>query len=70
MGTKIDVFKNMNPLLHKIQKKVKDPNGPYISTGQTKIRNVCMSVILEFCLLLSLVRPEPTQAYVGTWNIA
>ena len=31
-------------------RKVLDPNGPYISTNQTKIRSVSLSVILEFCL--------------------
>ena len=31
-------------------KKVLDPNGPYISTSPRKIRNVCLSVILELCL--------------------
>ena len=32
------------------RKKVLDPNGPYISTKNLKKRNVCLSVILEFCL--------------------
>ena len=35
-------------------KKVLDPNLPYIRTSQTKIRNVCLSIILEFCLFLSV----------------
>ena len=34
------------------EKKVQDQNGPYyISTSQTKMRNICLSVILEFCCL-------------------
>ena len=42
----------MSPLLLQLpEKKVPDPSGPYISTFQTKIKNVCLSVILEFCLL-------------------
>ena len=40
------------------------PNGKYISTSQTKKRNVCLSVILEFCLQLllwlSIVQLQPT----------
>ena len=44
----------MFPLfLQLAERKVLDPNGPHISTSQTKIRNVCLSVILEFCMLLS-----------------
>ena len=35
------------------RKKVLDPNGPYISTFHTILRNVCLSVISEFCLSLS-----------------
>ena len=35
------------------KRKILDPNGPYISTSQTKIKNFCLSVILEFCLSLS-----------------
>ena len=37
------------------RKKVIYPNGPFINTNQTKIRNVCLSVILEFCLFWSVV---------------
>ena len=37
-------------LFYNCRKKVLDPNGPYISTSQIEIRNVCLSVILEFCL--------------------
>ena len=37
---------------------VLDPNEPNINTSQTKLRNVCLSVILEFCLMsLSLSVP-------------
>ena len=32
------------------RKKVLDQNGPYISTIQTILRNVCLTVILEFSL--------------------
>ena len=35
------------------ERNVLDPNEPYITTSQTKIRNVCLSVILELCLLSS-----------------
>ena len=43
--------KYMFPLFFKhLEKKVLDPNGPYISTFQTNLRNVCLSVILESCL--------------------
>ena len=34
-------------------RRVLEPNGPYISTSQTK-GNVCLSVFFEFCLSLSL----------------
>ena len=41
--------------------KVIDPNKPYIGTSQTKIRNVCLLVVFEFCMLLwSVTRPQPT----------
>ena len=33
------------------EKKVLDPNRPYISMSQTVLRHFCLSVILEFCLL-------------------
>ena len=32
--------------LYNFQKKVLDPNGPYIGTSQTKIRNVCLSSLV------------------------
>ena len=32
------------------EKKVLDPNGPYTSTFQTILKNVCLSVISEFFL--------------------
>ena len=32
------------------RKKVLDQNGLYINTFQSYLRNVCLSVILEFCL--------------------
>ena len=35
--------------------KVLDLNGPYISTSQTNITNFCLSEILEFWLLCSVV---------------
>ena len=37
------------------RKKVLDQNGPYINMFQTNLRNDCLSVILEFCLLSSSV---------------
>ena len=46
--------------------------GPYISMFQTILRNVCVPVILEFCLssALSTVSVlQPTPAYVDFWNI-
>ena len=55
-------------------KNVLDPNASYISTSETKMRNVCLSVILEHCLLLSsslpsVARLQPTPGYVDSWNI-
>ena len=32
------------------ERKVLDPNGPYLNTFQTILRNVCLPVILKFCL--------------------
>ena len=32
------------------QKKALDPNGPYTSTFQKNLKNVSLSVILEFCM--------------------
>ena len=40
------------------ERSVVDVNQPYISTSQTKIRNVCLSVISE-----SVARLKPTSAY-------
>ena len=37
------------------RKKVLGPNGSYISTSQIKLRNVCLSVILEFCLSSAII---------------
>ena len=37
------------------QKKVLDPNAPYIEMFQIILRNGCLSVILEFCLLWYVV---------------
>ena len=36
--------------LQLLEKRILEPNEPYIRASQTKIRNICMSVILEFCL--------------------
>ena len=46
------LFSNpMFPLfLQLLENNVLDPNGPYISTYQTILRNFCLSVISEFCL--------------------
>ena len=54
--------------------RVLDSNGPYISTRQTKPRNVCLLVISAFCLspfclLSSVVHLQPTPVYVDAWNI-
>ena len=50
------------------EKNVFDSNGPYIGTNQTKIRNVCLSVILAFCLLWSVIctarLQHPISAFV------
>ena len=35
------------------EKIVLDPNGPYVELFQTNLRNVYMSVILEFCVWLA-----------------
>ena len=37
-------------ILFSKDRKVIDPNGPYISTSQTKIRNFFLPVISELCL--------------------
>ena len=53
-------------------KKVLDPNWPYISMFQTKIRNVCLLVISVFCLsssVYSVARLQPTPAYVEAWYL-
>ena len=51
-------------------KKVLDPNGPYINTFQTILRNVCLSIISEFfCCLWSVAHLQPTPAYVEARNI-
>ena len=46
---------------------------PMQTTFQTIIRNVCLSLILEFCLsssaLSSVYSLQPTAAYVEVWNI-
>ena len=44
-------------------KKFLDPNRSYISTSQTKIRNVCLLVTLEYCRS-SVAQLQPTPAYV------
>ena len=45
--------KNMFPLFLRLpDRKVFDPNGPYICTNQTKIRNVCLSVILSVVVVV------------------
>ena len=47
------------------RKKDLDQNGPYINTFQTNLRKICVSVILEFCLL-SFSSLLLTPAYVST----
>ena len=44
------------------QKKIPDPNGPYMSTSQTKIRNFCLLENSEFCLLSNF---STTTAYIS-----
>ena len=42
---------NIFPLFLRLpERNVLDPNEPYIRTSQTKVRNVCLSVIFEFYL--------------------
>ena len=60
--------KPMSPLFSQLPEKVLYTNGLYINSFQTILRNVCLSAILEFCLL-SLARLQPTPAYVEIWNI-
>ena len=47
------------------RKKGLDPNGPYISTFQTILRNGCLSVISKFCLSLSVVVCCASTVYTG-----
>ena len=49
------------------ERKVSDSNGPYISTNQTKIINVSLSVILEFCLW-STSWPVHLETWKKYWN--
>ena len=60
------VYYSVNLCSHYFWKKVLEPNGPYITTSHTIIRNVYLLVILEFCLFLlfSVGRLKPTSAYV------
>ena len=63
--------KPMLPLFLRLpETNILDPNRPYISPSLTTIRNVCLSIVLEFCnrrccylLLWSVVRLQPTLAY-------
>ena len=48
----IFIIKNLCRHFFRFLKKI-DPNGPYIGTFQTILRNVCLSIILELCLLSS-----------------
>ena len=42
---------HMSPLFLRLSEtKILDPNGPYISTLQTNLRNLCLSVISELCV--------------------
>ena len=45
------------------EKYALDPNVPYIGTSQTKIRNVCLSAILEFLLSVAYTNLEPWNIY-------
>ena len=52
------------------ERKVLDSNGPLISMSQTKIRNVCLSIIFEFCQLLwSVGCSQSIPAHIKAWNI-
>ena len=44
-------------------KKVLDKNGPYINTSQTKMRNVCLSVILS--VVVCVLAPTYTSLLTG-----
>ena len=48
------------------EKKVLDPNEPFIITFQTILRNTCLLVILEFCLM-SVVVYSVSAAYTNLW---
>ena len=55
--------------LQLLEKKVLDPNGPYVSTFQTILGNVCLSVISEFCLSSSsVVVYSASTAYNGLYR--
>ena len=57
---------SMFPLFLRLpERKVLDQNGPYLSTNQTKIINVCLSVILEFFLMFfgSIAHPQSAPAF-------
>ena len=45
------------------ERKAFELNGPYISMSQTKIRNVSLSVISEFCMSF-VTRLQHTPTYV------
>ena len=61
----------MFPLFLRLpDKKLIDPNGPHISTTQTKIRNVCLSVFFGIlsavcCSCLSVARLANTSLFGG-----
>ena len=46
------------------RKNILYPNGLYLSICHIKIRNICLSVTLEFCLW-SVACLQPTPSYVG-----
>ena len=47
------------------EKMVLDPNWPYISTFQTILRNVCLSIISEFCLSVGRSVCRASTAYTS-----
>ena len=42
--------------------------GPYINTFQTILRNICLSVILEFCLLSVVCSLSASAAYTSLYR--
>ena len=58
------VFNLCSHYFYDFQKERLGPSGPYISTSRTKIINICLSVILEYCLIMFVARLQPILAYI------